>query len=53
MKMTSEEIIDCINALLNILTHCDDNTEIETIYHVSLVGLILISDLKENLNDKN
>lgn len=47
MKMTTEETLGCLTSLLDLLTHCDDHTEIETIQNVSFLGLVLLANLKE------
>ncbi|WP_192941418.1 hypothetical protein [Yersinia frederiksenii] len=52
MKMNVEETIDCINAVLNLMTHCDDHTEIETIQRAASLGLMLLANLEESLSKK-
>ncbi|AJJ54867.1 hypothetical protein BZ17_651 [Yersinia pseudotuberculosis IP 32953] len=46
MKMNTEDTLECLTALLDLLTHSDENTSIETIKNASLLGLILVSELK-------
>ncbi|HHL2713080.1 TPA: hypothetical protein ACQ39K_004726 [Yersinia enterocolitica] len=47
MKMTTEETLGCLTSLLDLLTHCDDNTDIETIQNASFLGLALLTNLKK------
>ncbi|ELI8123310.1 TPA: hypothetical protein ACPZNJ_000401 [Yersinia enterocolitica] len=47
MKMTTEETLGCLTSLLDLMTHCNDNTDAETIQNASFLGLALLANLKE------
>lgn len=47
MKMTAVETLECLAALLDLLTLCDESTSVETIQNASFLGLVLVSRLKE------
>ncbi|HDL7313825.1 TPA: hypothetical protein PXN27_000584 [Yersinia enterocolitica] len=47
MKMNAEDTLECLTALLDLLTLCDENTSIETIQNASFLGLVLVARLKE------
>ncbi|HEN3372843.1 TPA: hypothetical protein ACSJ9T_004202 [Yersinia enterocolitica] len=46
MKMNSEEALGCLTALFDLLTHCDENTSVESIQEASFLGLCLLNNLK-------
>ncbi|HHG0427104.1 TPA: hypothetical protein ACPTCW_003767 [Yersinia enterocolitica] len=46
MKMNSEETLGCLTALFDLLTHCDENTSVESIQEASFLGLCLLNNLK-------
>ncbi|ELI8314412.1 TPA: hypothetical protein RFB69_000538 [Yersinia enterocolitica] len=47
MKMNAEDTLECLTALLDLLTLCDESTSTETIQNASFLGLVLVARLKE------
>lgn len=45
--MNVEDTLECLTALLDLLTLCDESTSIETIQNASFLGLVLAAKLKE------
>lgn len=50
MKMNAEETLSFLTALFDLLTHCDENTSIESIQEASFLGIFLVNNLKKKNN---
>lgn len=51
MTLGDEDILASVAALLELLTHCDEDTKIETVQTTALLGWHLLRDLKSKQRD--
>lgn len=45
MTLGNEDVLASLAALLELLTHCDEDTKIETVQATALLGWILLKEL--------
>ncbi|MGP2961891.1 MULTISPECIES: hypothetical protein [Serratia] len=48
MTLGDEDILASVVALLELLTHCDEDTKIETVQTTALLGWSLLKEMKMN-----
>lgn len=48
MTLGNEDILASVTALLELLTHCDEDTRIETVQTTALLGWTLLKSIKKN-----
>ncbi|MCF1610032.1 hypothetical protein LQ759_09070 [Serratia marcescens] len=48
MTLGDEDILASVAALLELLTHCDEDTKIETVQTIALLGWSMLNKLKLN-----
>lgn len=46
MDLGNEDKLECLTALLDLLTCCDENTNIESVHNTAQLALYLVKDLK-------
>ncbi|MCK8585257.1 hypothetical protein LNQ51_10235 [Yersinia ruckeri] len=52
MKYDISESLCYLTALLDLLTHCDENTDSATVQHAALLGLVIVNKIKEDTKCK-
>lgn len=48
MTLGNEDVLASLAALLELLTHCDEETKIETVQTTALLGWRLLKEMKLN-----
>jgi hypothetical protein len=46
-----EDALASLAALLDLLTHCDEDTKIETVQTTALLGWILLKNIEQRYNE--
>lgn len=50
MTLGNEDVLASLAALLELLTHCDEDTKIETVQATALLGWRLLKEVKVSRN---
>lgn len=53
MTLGNEDVLASVAALLELLTHCDEDTKIETVQTTALLGWSLLKQLNKKNNNIN
>lgn len=51
VTLDSEDALASLAALLDLLTHCDEDTKIETVQTTALLGWILLKKIEQRYNE--
>lgn len=51
MTLDIEDALASLAALLDLLTHCDEDTKIETVQTTALLGWILLKNIEQRYNE--
>lgn len=51
MTLGNEDVLASVAALLELLTHCDEDTKIETVQTTALLGWSLLKQLNKKNNN--
>ncbi|MFS7187860.1 hypothetical protein AB6848_20545 [Serratia proteamaculans] len=52
MTLGNEDALASLAALLDLLTHCDEDTKIETVQNAALLSWMLLKQIKRNFENK-
>lgn len=51
MTLSNEDVLASLAALLELLTHCDEDTKIETVQTTALLGWVLLKKIEQRTNE--
>jgi hypothetical protein len=52
VTLGNEDALASLAALLDLLTHCDEDTKIETVQNAALLSWMLLKQIKRNFENK-